>query len=331
MTLILVRKLLRDVRTPLIVVCLVLFVFALFWVKITQRVTTEIAPMSKTISQFAFGNEKVLEKLFVRGPSKISQAALGWGEMSFDRPTDFLAIGLLHPIVLALCIVWGVGRAAGAVAGELDRGTMELLMSQPVPRNRLVLAHLLVDCVVLPALCLSFFAGTQFGLWLIGDFVPDYTMFEQTAKDAGVGDLVKRIKQDTTPLPVSGRSELLGLVNTMALIFAVSGVTMAFSSAGRNRWRAVGYAVLVVVVMFVANTVGQLWEPAAFARPLTFFYYYQPQRAMLDGDWMVDLNKAWNLGRPVLVPAVGVLVAVGAAGYAVALRIFTRRDLPAPL
>ena len=61
------------------------------------------------------------------------------------------------------------------MAGELDRGTMELLMSQPVPRNRLILAHFLVDLVVLPTICLAFFLGTQFGLAVVGDFVPDYT------------------------------------------------------------------------------------------------------------------------------------------------------------
>ena len=71
---------------------------------------------------------------------------------------------------------------------------------------------------------------------------------------------------------------------------------------GRSRWKVIGYAVLVVVVMFVANTIGQLWEPAGFVRPLTFFFYYQPQRVMIDGDWLVDLNKAWNLGGPVMCP-----------------------------
>jgi ABC-2 type transport system permease protein len=331
MTFILVRKLLRDARPALVAVCAVLFVFALFWVKITQRVTTEIAPMSQTISSFAFGRKEVLEKLFVRGPSKISQAALGWGEMNFDRPTDFLAIGLLHPLVLVLSIVWGVGRAAGAVAGEIDRGTMELLMAQPVPRGRLILAHLLVDCVVLPVLCLSFFAGTQFGLALVGDFVPDYTMFEQTAKELNMGDWAEKLPRQTNPLPVDGRYELVGLVNTLALMFALSGVTVALSSVGRSRWRVIGFAALIAVVMFVANTVGQLWEPANFVRPFTFFFYYQPQRLMLENDWLVDLNKAWDLGRPVYVPAVGVLLAVGAAGYAFALRAFARRDLPAPL
>jgi ABC-2 type transport system permease protein len=81
--------------------------------------------------------------------------------------------------------------------------------------------------------------------------------------------------------------------------------------------------------MFVANTIGQLWEPSGFVRPLTLFFYYQPQRAMLDGDWMVDVGKAWP-GWP-MVPGIGVLLAVGAAGYLLALRTFTRRDLPAPL
>jgi ABC-2 type transport system permease protein len=331
MTFILVRKFLRDARPALITVCVLLFLFAAFWVKITQRVTTEIVPMSRLLSQ-PFGDSKALEKVFVRGPSKVSQAALGWGEMSFDRPTDFLAIGLLHPIVLVMCLVWGVGRAAGAIAGELDRGTMELLMSQPVPRNRLVLAHFLTDCVVLPVICLSFFAGTQFGLWAVGDFVPDYKLLDDAAKEyPQVKFLLDQRPRDLTPLAVSGRGELVGLVNTLALMFAISGMTIALSSVARSRWKVIGYAVLVVFVMFVANTVGQLWEPAGFARPLTFFYYYQPQRAMIDGDWMVDLNKAWDLGRPVLVSAVGVLVAVGAAGYLFALRQFTRRDLPAPL
>jgi ABC-2 type transport system permease protein len=222
-----------------------------------------------------------------------------------------------------------VGRAAGAVAGELDRGTMELLMSQPVPRHRLVLAHFLVDCVVLPVLCLSFFAGTQFGLWVVGEFVPDYTALDELAQGAPL--LKSAALRDTAPLPVSGLGELAGLVNTVALMFAISGMTLALSAAGRSRWKVVGYAVLVVVVMFVANTVGQLWEPAGFVRPFTFFFYYQPQRTMIEGNWTVDLSQAWDLGRPVLVPAVVVLFAVGAAGYAVALRIFTRRDLPAPL
>lgn len=341
MTLVLARKLLRDVRAPLVVVCLILFAFAAFWVKITQRVTTEVAPLFKTVSRFSTGDEKKFEKVLLRGPSKVSQAALGWGELNFDRPTDFLSIGLLHPAVLVLALVWGVGRAAGAVAGELDRGTMELLLSQPVPRNRLVAAHLLVDCVALPALCLAFFAGTQFGLATVGPFVPDFAALDDLTKQppgtepdvkAALFEAVVRTAkaESAGPMPVNGTSELAGLANTLALMFAISGTTMALSAAGRSRWRVVALAVLLVIVMFVANTVGQLYEPLGWVRPLTFFFYYQPQKAMLDGQWGADVGTAFG-GAPLLVPAALVLFAAGAIGYAVALRTFVRRDLPAPL
>lgn len=324
MTAILVRKLLRDVRPAFVAVAVILFIFAAFWVKITQRVTTEIAPMFKIVSTVAMGDAKKFENLLMRGPSKVSQAALGWGEINFERPTEFLSIGLLHPVLLVMCVVWCVGRAAGAVAGELDRGTMELLMSQPVPRNRLLLAHLIVDCVVLPGLCLAFFAGTQFGLAAAGPFVPDYAALDDIPQ-------LKSLPRDRSPLEVSGVGEVAGLVNTLALMFAISGTTLALSAFGRSRWKVIGFAVLILMTMFVANTIGQLWEPAGWVRPFTFFYYYQPQRTMIAGAWTIDLGQAWNLARAAPVPAVGVLFAVGAAGYAIALRAFTRRDLPAPL
>jgi ABC-2 type transport system permease protein len=51
MTVVLVRKLLRDVRWPLLAVCVLLFVFSAFWVKVAQRVTTEIAPFFLAIGE----------------------------------------------------------------------------------------------------------------------------------------------------------------------------------------------------------------------------------------------------------------------------------------
>lgn len=321
MTLILVRKLLGDVRSSLLAVSIILFAFAALWVKLSQLVTSQITPVFNTVALFA-GDKYLFQDAIFKGPGKVSQAALGWGELNFEKPNDFLSMGMLHPILLSLCVIWSVGRASGAIAGELERGTMELLMSQPVPRNRLILAHFLVDCITLPVLCLSFFAGTQFGLEMVGPFVPDYT----SLKDVKIP---LPIPENPQPLEVSGQGEIYGLVNTCSFMFAMSGMTIALSSYGRSRWKVIGYAVVIIVVMFVANTVGQLWKPAEFLRPLTFFQYYQPQNAMLRRDWDVDLGKSWP-GAPV-VSVVGVLISVGMAGYLVALRQFSRRDLPAPL
>ena len=334
MTFILVRKLLRDVRPALIAVCVLLFLFAGLWVKITQRVTAEITPFFNTVARVAQLPPKLFEDVLFRGPGKVSQAVLGGADLRFEKPMDFLAVGLLHPVVLILSTVWAIGRAGGAVAGEIDRGTMELLLSQPVPRNRLILAHFLVDCAVIPVLCLSFYAGTQFGLWAVGPFVIDYSAVRAVmAREVPPGVLGSiGVPAEPEVLVVSGRPQLPALTNLAALLFALSGLTMALSAFGRSRWKVIGYGVLVGLVMFIANVLGQLWDDAAFVRPFTVFYYYQPQKIMLRDQWTADLAAVWNGHSPVgPVPVVGVLLAVGAVGYLVALRTFTRRDLPAPL
>jgi ABC-2 type transport system permease protein len=335
MTLVLVRKLLRDVRWPLLAVCVILFVFSAFWVKIAQRVTTEIAPFFLLIGQAQGIGKEVFDEVVFKGPGKVSQAVMGGADIQFDRPNDFLAVELLHPVVVILASLWAVSRAASAVSGEIDRGTMELLLSQPVPRGRLVLAHLIVDALVIPAVCLSIVGGTQLGLWMVGPFEVNYEPLERAMeKQRQERRIPLLIKLPTGPkhLDVSAGRQGWAVLNLAGLAFAISGLSMAISATGRSRWRALGVAALVVVLMFVANVIGQLWDDAAFVRPATVFYYYQPQKVWLDAVWAVDLGDAWAGGRPLArVNVLAVLFGVGAAGYLVGWRVFTRRDLPAPL
>lgn len=325
MTFTLVSKLLRDVRLPLVAVCGLLFVFSALWVKIAQRVTTEIAPFFLLLGQAQGIGREMIDEVVFKGPGKVSQAVLGGADIRFDEPNDFLAVELLHPVVVLLTGLWAVGRAAAAVSGELDRGTLELLMSQPVPRNRLILAHFLIDLLVIPCICLSIVAGTQVGLAAVGPFVVDYAVLDKLPAAARAV-----VKPGPAVLPVDAGRQWLAVLNLAALMFALSGLTMLVSAIGRNRWRAVGVAAFGAVGMFVANVVGQLWDGAAWARPATVFFYYQPQKVWLRGDWLADLTEPWGPGWGG-VPGAAVLVAVGAAGYLLALRTFTRRDLPAPL
>ena len=72
------------------------------------------------------------------------------------------------------------------MAGELDRGTMELLLAQPLSRPRLILAHFGVDLVVIPLLCLSLWGGTCLGTWLVGPIRPEAPPIEAAARVAVV-------------------------------------------------------------------------------------------------------------------------------------------------
>jgi ABC-2 type transport system permease protein len=334
LTLVLARKLLRDVRWPLAVVCLLLFLFSLLWVRVAWRVTTELAPYFNVIGGLAGNTQKDMEDIVFQGVGKVSQAVIGGSDINFQNPTDFLAVELLHPVVIVLVFLWAVGKSSGAISGELGGGTMELLLSQPVPRGSLVLAHLLVDCVTIPVIILSIAAGMHLGLWSVGDFRVNQEVVKKVTEKAPpfARDKVKELADSQAVLPVHPENQWKGAANLAALIFAMSGVGLLISAGGRNRWRTTGWAVLLVLGMFVLNVIAQLWEPLAFTRPLTLFFYYQPHKHWLNDDWAADVGACWGMGEGQLtVPAVPLLLAVGAAGYAVGWWVFRKRDLPAPL
>jgi len=294
MTFILFRKLLRDVRIGLIVVALLLAAFQCLWARVTSTLSGRILPLVGEHLPIP-----ALREIVFQGPGKIIQTLMGGESIDLTRTLHTLTIGYVHPLTIAILCVWAVGRAAGAIAGEIDRGTMELLLAQPIRRSQVLLAHGLVDLATIPVLCLSMWAGTWVGAWLLGFL------------DAASPD------QRVDPWCFAP-----GLVNVALLLFAVSGFTMWISAAGRFRGRVLGLAVLLFLVQFLINVIGQLWDAAEICRPLTVFYYYQPQPIILDPHWAQQRDVWLHLG---------VLAGVGSVGYVLAWWTFCKRDLPAPL
>ena len=96
---------------------------------------------------------------------------------------------------------------------------------------------------------------------------------------------------------------------------------MAVSAGGRFRVRVLGIALVATLVQFLINLLGQAWPAIDGWRPWTVFYYYQPQTLILGME-----HAAGDAVRNVAM-----LAGVGVAGYVVALWVFCRRDLPAPL
>src|SRR5262249_30989638 len=174
--------------------------------------------------------------------------------------------------------IWAIGRSAGAISGEIDRGTMELLMAQPLARFRIVLAHLLVDLMTIPLLCLGMWGGTWLGTWLFG----------MLQIGASIDDA-----NHVNPVLFAP-----GLLNAAALLFAVTGYTMWLSSAGRFRGRVLSASILITLVQYLINVLGQMIDWLKFLRPFTVFYYYQPQPIILKNDWAIDLGGVWNNGQP---------------------------------
>jgi ABC-2 type transport system permease protein len=286
-------KVLRDLRWPLLLVGLLLFAFQMLWARITDRIVAELLP--------AFQKQRIdvdfIARTLFRGTGQIIQTIMGGEMIHLNNPMEMLTIAYVHPFTQICFCVWAIGRAAGALAGEMDKGTMELLLAQPISRRQVVLSHLAADLVMIPLLCLFIIAGTALGVRAIGLREVEVERF------AGA------------------------LFNVAALLFAIGGYTLALSAIGRFRWRVMSVALGVTLVQFLVNLLGQLWDVLEPWRQLTVFYYYQPQAIILHQHWTAH-SVFWPFGD---VHVVAVLLIVGALGYAVALEAFAQRDLPAPL
>jgi ABC-2 type transport system permease protein len=349
MTLTLVRKLLRDLGFALAVVALLLLAFQALWVQITHRILGQLAPFFNTLAEMGGLSAQDVENQVFAGPGRAIRTLIGGERVDLSTAMDVLSVGYVHPLMQTIFCIWAVGRAAGAIAGEIDRGTMELLLAQPLARSRIILAHLCVDLVTIPVLCLSLWAGTCLGAWITGPIQPEVPILpaRRPAYLVELGPFKVRLED---PIGLAGRSprpesvlkmeERLritpsafgpGLWVVGGLMFALSGVTLWLSASGRFRWRVLGIAVLLTLVQFLVNLLGQMWEVIEPLRPLTIFYYYQPQQVILGKGWDVTF-AVWNHGQPLAhVPMTAVLYGIGVVGYALALRTFCRRDLPAPL
>jgi ABC-2 type transport system permease protein len=293
-------KLLRDVRWPLIIVGLLLAAYLMLWAKITEQITMSIMPFFMELAELAMKTGKTLKEVesrTLRG-MEIFRAMLGGDLLNLNNPMSTYTISYVHPFTQIVLSLWCVGRAAGALTGEIERGTMELLLAQPIARWRVPVAHLLVDVVTIPVLCACVWLGTWLGPMIVGLKGVDALRF--------IG----------------------GVVNMMALMFAMTGITLALSALGRSRWKVMGFAMVLMLAQFLLNLFGQMWGALRPYRQFTIYYFYQPQPIILENSWMVPYDLLVLEGRVMVIP---VLLAVGLVGYGLAVVLFSRRDLPAPL
>ncbi len=183
-----------------------------------------------------------------------------------------------HPFVLTLFSVVVISVATRSLAGEVDRGTIDLLLSYPVARWQPVAACVVV---LLGALLLQTLV-----LWL---------SFRAGLEIGGI------------EIPESLGSLRWVAANLMALFCAVSGVALFFSATASDYGRALGRGLGFVIVSFLLNLLANLWSRIELLDVLSVFHYYRPQPIVEQGGPMVgDLAV---LSLLTLVGWVGALVA----------------------
>lgn len=164
-----------------------------------------------------------------------------------------IALGAIHPISLILNSVFAVGFATAAIAGERQRGTLEVLLARPLSRRGLYVTLLVATLSFVAVAVLATITGAIVGSLL-----------------AGVSDELEM-----------GRLPLLWL-NGFLLFGAISAIGLAASVSFDRLTPALGIAVAAVVAMYFLDVLGTFWPDAEGLRPYSLFYYYTPKQ-LLEG------------------------------------------------
>jgi len=335
----LMARLTRDWRWWLVGFLTLLGGFGLVWCLVLRRTLEDISPFFRLLASQSGLGSRDIESVVFDGPGKMLRTLIGGDRISLENAMDVLSIALVHPLAVGLLGLWAIGRGT-ALLGELDRGTLELLLSQPVSRRLVNLSHLLFDLATWPLLALALSGGLAVGAWWIHPIrekpvAPELLQKMEAAKPWWLRLGLLETSKPTKGRPFSERMQLTppdflkAAPAVAALGFALSGITYAVSSFGRSRIQVLGMLSAALFLMYLGNLLAQLYEPMGWVRPLTVFYYYRPQELVLGRMDLIALRE-WGMVHPV-VPASLVLVAIGLAGYWAGSRQMERRDLPVPL
>jgi ABC-2 type transport system permease protein len=215
-----------------------------------------------------------IDQLLEAYPDALKAFIGGTDQLDLSSPAGYLQTEAFSFLLPLLFLIFGVGAGAAAIAGEEERGTMEVLLAAPIRRRRIVLEKLgaVSGAVVLLG------AVTWLALWL-------------GAVAVGMDISVGRLGSATISLV------LLALVYT--------ALTLLVGAATGNRGLAIGIGATAALGAYVLDSLALLVDALEPAQPFSPYYYYRaavPLRNGLDPvDALVLLALATVFGALALI------------------------------
>jgi len=164
-----------------------------------------------------------------------------------------IAFGFNHPVTLAMLALVAILIPTRHISGEIENGTLELLLAYPIHRTRLI--------------------GW---LWLNSTL-----LLLVVVVGAWVGTFLAVIIYDTLTLDLSLKVMKVGL-NLWLLFILTLSYSLLFSVFSRMGRKSGIYSAGLTLVLYFLHFLTTIWEEIAFLKPCNIFEYYQPQKLMFD-------------------------------------------------
>ena len=255
-----------------------------------------------------------------------------------------ISLAFDEPIVVFGMSIWAIARGSDCVSGELNRGTMEMLLAQPLSRLQVLGHQAAVTIIGVAVIAAAAWLGTWTGIQTTSvkeEARPSWTLPFDVP---GVGRQLPRpwAAPETRWVPMSDKVSSTvfwpATANLCALGFFLAGISSLVSACDRYRWRTIGIVVGAYVVETILKLVGMASEEWRWLTWFSIFTPYEPEAGVHLAIESPDL--AWSIvrydtaGNWLELGPLGddlILLAGGLLAYVAAAVIFQRRDLPAPL
>jgi ABC-2 type transport system permease protein len=251
--------------------------------------------------------------------------------------TGRIAVVYDHPLVFLTVAVWAITRGSDAVSGQLGRGTLEMVLGQPVSRLQVMLTHTMVSVLGAALIALSAWGGTWCGVHTV-------SVEKKPATWRLLGFEMRNWFADREPqwVPMSEEVDAGHFVPAAVNLFSagvfLAGLAALMSSWDRYRWRTIGIVSGFLMVQMIVKVAAVSADQLHWLIYLTFLGAYEPLQWVSISVY--EPSQLWALvltGEEGQWSGVGplgcnlALLLMGTACYVGACTIFCRRDLPAPL
>ena len=185
------------------------------------------------------------------------KAFFGGKALQYGNIAGLITIGYQEPFVLLLYMLFAVGVPTALLAGEVQRGTMELILSRKTSKIHVYICAGLITVVGMYALVIVMFMGTvvSTNLYEFDQEVPLYRFFKLA-------------------------------VNGGILASAVGGIALLAAACFR-RSMAVSLTVAYLVVNYFIMIITQWWPRMKWLDPVTIFNYVDGGKIFIEPAWPV--------------------------------------------
>ncbi len=254
--------------------------------------------------------------------------------------TGRIAMAYEEPILILCICLWVIARGSDCISGEIGRGTMEMLLAQPVSRVQVLWSQASVTIAGLALLAATSWFGLYLGIQT--NTIKETISQTWTVPWLGIELPIPLAAEEVVLRPMADKVNPADLasaaLNVFSLGFFLAGLSTLLSSCDRYRWRTIGLVVGIYIVQLTLKIIGLASDRLAWLGRVTFFTAYDPVRFVSIAVYQPE--STWSLvlrdeaGHWLSLGPLGynlILLGMGAIAYLSATVIFHRRDLPAPL